>query len=354
MTYRFRSACDGAPARSRSSAGPRSRGAADPQPHRGRDRRPTRRPRVPQSPPRPSAAAAALADGLPRAHDPAARRHHAAAPRTRTGSRPPAHRLGYHRNPWRGPGYLAHTLDAVEAVCALVARNDPSDRTARPALAARVDRRRCPPAGPCPTRSSCSQCGRRRGLCLEIDESTSTSRRSATNSAPTAASAGGRAGTPCSSCRAALDAGGSGASRRAAMSAAFPYSSLPPTTSITGEPRPSSQAPPDLPGHCRSRHCCPMVEHAAVPHRSRHGHGSIFSGRAAERNAASCWSRQATEQPAQAQPGPSRRPMPVPSRRHDQLVERAPDEHGRRRRGPRDARSDPILDADGRSVASPS
>lgn len=29
-------------------------------------------------------------------------------------------RLGYRGNPWRGPGYLAHTLDAVEAVCALV------------------------------------------------------------------------------------------------------------------------------------------------------------------------------------------------------------------------------------------
>lgn len=29
-------------------------------------------------------------------------------------------RLGYRRHAWRGPGYLAHTLDAVEAVCALV------------------------------------------------------------------------------------------------------------------------------------------------------------------------------------------------------------------------------------------
>jgi hypothetical protein len=34
-------------------------------------------------------------------------------------------RLGYQRRLWRGPGYLAHTLDAVEAVCALVARSDP-------------------------------------------------------------------------------------------------------------------------------------------------------------------------------------------------------------------------------------
>lgn len=35
------------------------------------------------------------------------------------------HRLGYARRLWRGPGYLAHTLDAVEAVCALVASSDP-------------------------------------------------------------------------------------------------------------------------------------------------------------------------------------------------------------------------------------
>jgi hypothetical protein len=35
------------------------------------------------------------------------------------------HRLGYARRPWRGPGYLAHTLDAVEAVCALIAASDP-------------------------------------------------------------------------------------------------------------------------------------------------------------------------------------------------------------------------------------
>ena len=34
-------------------------------------------------------------------------------------------RLGYQRRLWRGPGYLAHTLDAVEAVRALVASSDP-------------------------------------------------------------------------------------------------------------------------------------------------------------------------------------------------------------------------------------
>lgn len=37
-------------------------------------------------------------------------------------------RLGYRRSPWRGPGYLAHTLDAVEAVCALVRTSDPETR----------------------------------------------------------------------------------------------------------------------------------------------------------------------------------------------------------------------------------
>jgi hypothetical protein len=33
-------------------------------------------------------------------------------------------RLGYTRSRWRGPGYLEHTLDAVDAVCALVRGGD--------------------------------------------------------------------------------------------------------------------------------------------------------------------------------------------------------------------------------------
>lgn len=37
-------------------------------------------------------------------------------------------RLGYRRSTWRGPGYLAHTLDAVEAVCAFVRTSDPETR----------------------------------------------------------------------------------------------------------------------------------------------------------------------------------------------------------------------------------
>ena len=37
-------------------------------------------------------------------------------------------RLGYAPRRWRGPGYIAHTLDAVEAVCALVRSTDPEDR----------------------------------------------------------------------------------------------------------------------------------------------------------------------------------------------------------------------------------
>ena len=36
-----------------------------------------------------------------------------------------ADRLGYARTRMRGPGYLAHTLDSVEAVCALIASTDP-------------------------------------------------------------------------------------------------------------------------------------------------------------------------------------------------------------------------------------
>lgn len=36
-----------------------------------------------------------------------------------------ADRLGYTRTRMRGPGYLAHTLDSVEAVCALIASTDP-------------------------------------------------------------------------------------------------------------------------------------------------------------------------------------------------------------------------------------
>ena len=37
-------------------------------------------------------------------------------------------RLGYAPRPWRGPGYVAHTLDAVEAVCALIRASDPETR----------------------------------------------------------------------------------------------------------------------------------------------------------------------------------------------------------------------------------
>jgi hypothetical protein len=37
-------------------------------------------------------------------------------------------RLGYAPRPWRGPGYIAHTLHAVEAVCALVRSTDPETR----------------------------------------------------------------------------------------------------------------------------------------------------------------------------------------------------------------------------------
>ena len=36
--------------------------------------------------------------------------------------------LGYAPRPWRGPGYIAHTLHAVEAECALVRSTDPDTR----------------------------------------------------------------------------------------------------------------------------------------------------------------------------------------------------------------------------------
>ena len=39
-------------------------------------------------------------------------------------------RLGYAPRPWRGPGYIAHTLHAVEAVCALVRASDPETQPA--------------------------------------------------------------------------------------------------------------------------------------------------------------------------------------------------------------------------------
>jgi Replication-relaxation len=37
-------------------------------------------------------------------------------------------RLGYAPRLWRGPGYIGHTLDAVEAVCALVRSSDPEEQ----------------------------------------------------------------------------------------------------------------------------------------------------------------------------------------------------------------------------------
>ena len=39
-------------------------------------------------------------------------------------------RLGYAARPWRGPGYVGHTLDAVEAVCALVRSSDAETKPA--------------------------------------------------------------------------------------------------------------------------------------------------------------------------------------------------------------------------------
>jgi hypothetical protein len=52
----------------------------------------------------------------------------AGAPYAYRPSRACLRRLGYRRPRWRGPGYLEHTLDAVDAVCALVASASHDER----------------------------------------------------------------------------------------------------------------------------------------------------------------------------------------------------------------------------------
>lgn len=86
-------------------------------------------------------------------------------------------RLGYGRRPWRGPGYLPHTLDAVEAVCALVATSDPeSDPERDPHVALWLPASivgDALPAGPVADTVLVVNAGLGSGvLCLEIDEAT--------------------------------------------------------------------------------------------------------------------------------------------------------------------------------------
>lgn len=82
-------------------------------------------------------------------------------------------RLGYGRRSWRGPGYLPHTLDAVEAVCALV---DSSDPEGDPHVALWLPEsivRDALPAGPVADTVLVVNAGPGSGiLCLEIDEAT--------------------------------------------------------------------------------------------------------------------------------------------------------------------------------------
>ena len=82
-----------------------------------------------------------------------------------------AHRLGYRRTPWHGPGYLAHTLDAVEAVCAIVRSTDPETK---PSVALRLPESIAGdllPDGPLPDAVIVLESGSGSAVvCLEIDE----------------------------------------------------------------------------------------------------------------------------------------------------------------------------------------
>ena len=83
------------------------------------------------------------------------------------------HRLGYRRNPWRGPGYLAHTLDAVEAVCALIRTSDPEAEPLVQLWLPESIVADALPNGPVPDTIIVLNARTGSGVvCLEIDEST--------------------------------------------------------------------------------------------------------------------------------------------------------------------------------------
>ena len=82
------------------------------------------------------------------------------------------HRLGYRRNPWRGPGYLAHTLDAVEAVCALIATSDPETEPLVQLWLPESIVADALPTGPVPDTVVVLAAPGSGVVCLEIDEST--------------------------------------------------------------------------------------------------------------------------------------------------------------------------------------
>ena len=227
--------CSGrAPARSRAAAHPRPRGPAHPQSRPTRQRRAARHPRVPQPPLRADPPPPAVGPRLPRAHRAPATN----GPRRLTLRVPPE--PGRHRPARLRTEALArtrlHRPHARRGRGRLRAR--PLDRSRhaahRPALAARVDRRstscqRVPP----PTPSSSSRPTTARPPCASRStRATSTSRRSATSSAPTALpSMDVRAGTSCSSCRPPTAPPGSGVPL--AASATGPRGSRP-STSFAG------------------------------------------------------------------------------------------------------------------------
>lgn len=83
------------------------------------------------------------------------------------------HRLGYRRTPRRGPGYLAHTLDAVEAVCSLIATSDPEAEPLVQLWLPESIVADALPTGPVPDAVVVLACATGAGVvCLEIDEST--------------------------------------------------------------------------------------------------------------------------------------------------------------------------------------
>lgn len=83
------------------------------------------------------------------------------------------HRLGYRRSPWRGPGYLAHTLDAVEAVCSLIATSDPEAEPLVQLWLPESIVADALPTGPVPDTVVVLASAAGSGVvCLEIDEST--------------------------------------------------------------------------------------------------------------------------------------------------------------------------------------
>ena len=83
------------------------------------------------------------------------------------------HRLGYRRTPWHGPGYLAHTLDAVEAVCAIVRSTDPETQPTVALWLPESIAGGLLPGGPQPDAVIVLESGSGSAVvCLEIDEHT--------------------------------------------------------------------------------------------------------------------------------------------------------------------------------------